>query len=74
MRSGIPSEDWPSVATVYGPGAIRIVELTGNERPRNIRVLLLDAGGRIRWFHDRGFSASKLLELDQAALVLASEG
>ncbi|MFT5291156.1 MAG: hypothetical protein ACI8QS_000448 [Planctomycetota bacterium] len=70
MRSGIPSEDWQSVVTIYGPDAKQIVELTGNEKPRNIRVLLLDANGTVRWFHDRGFSASKLLELGEAALQL----
>jgi hypothetical protein len=66
MRSGIPSEDWGSVVTVYGPGAKTIVNFTGDERPRNIRVLLLDPNGRVRWFHDRGFSASKLIELGRA--------
>jgi len=70
MRSGIPNEDWQSVVTLYGPKADRVVALTGNERPRNIRVLLLDAQGRVRWFHDRGFSAAKLLELGSAALLL----
>lgn len=70
MRSGIPGEDWESVVTVYGPDADQLVELTGNEAPRNIRVLLLDADGRVRWFHDRGFSASKLLELVRAASLL----
>ncbi len=71
MRNGIPSEDWQSVATVYGGDAERIVEFTGNESPRNIRVLLLDSEGRIRWFHDRGFSAGKLLELGEFAARLA---
>ena len=63
MRSGIPSEDWSSVVTVYGSPAREIVSFTGNERPRNMRVILLDPNGTVRWFHDRGFSASKLLEL-----------
>lgn len=70
MRSGIPSEDWGVVVTLYGEGAGRIVELTGNRNPRNIRVMLLDGGGTVRWFHDRGFSAGKLLELDRAARAL----
>ncbi len=72
MRNGIPNEDWGSVATVYGEDAERLVELTGNHRPRNMRVLLLDETGTIRWFHDRGFSASKLLELDEACRQLAT--
>jgi hypothetical protein len=70
MRSGIPNEDWSSVVTVYGSAAKTIVDFTGNEKPRNIRVLLLDSEGRVRWFHDRGFSAAKLLELDGAIRAL----
>ncbi len=66
MRAGIPSEDWASVVTVYGAGAGKIVDFTGNEVGSNIRVLLLDAEGRTTWFHDRGFSAGKLIELQQA--------
>ncbi len=73
MRSGIPSEDWESVVTLYGSDAREIVEFTGNESGRNIRVLLVDTEGVVRWFHDRGFSAGKLLELVQAAEDLASE-
>lgn len=71
MRSGIPSEDWQSVVTLYGASASEVVRFTGNERPRNIRVLLVDGEGRVRWFHDRGFSAAKLLELVRAASALA---
>ncbi len=64
MRSGIPSEDWGAVVTVYDD-ADAIVALTGNTRPRNVRVLLLDENGTVRWFHDRGYSAGKMLELDR---------
>jgi hypothetical protein len=71
MRSGIPSEDWSVVVTVYGSPAKGIVALTGNEGPRNVRVLLLDGDGIVRWMHDRGFSAGKLLELDRTARELA---
>lgn len=74
MRSGIPSEDWGAVVTVYGDGARELVAFTGNEGPRNMRVLLVDAAGHVRWFHDRGFSAAKLLELDRAARALLGEG
>ena len=72
MKSGIPSEDWASVVTVYGSGAGTIVEFTGNETPRNIRVVLLDSAGRVRWFHDRGFSAGKLIELQKTAASLTA--
>ncbi|MCA9319969.1 MAG: hypothetical protein KDB53_04505 [Planctomycetes bacterium] len=71
MRKGIPSEDWASVVTVYDD-ASRIVEFTGNENGNNIRVLLLDGNGRVRWFHDRGFSAGKLLELQGVVESLRS--
>jgi len=71
MRSGIPPEDWKSVVTVYGSKAEPIAKLTGNEATRNGRVLLLDAEGRVQWMHDRGYSASKLLELAARARELA---
>ncbi len=67
MRAGIPSEEWGSVVTLYGAGARALRELTGSERGSNMRVLLVDADGVIRWFHDRGFSAGKLLQLDERA-------
>ncbi|MEZ6016105.1 MAG: hypothetical protein R3F49_13380 [Planctomycetota bacterium] len=72
MRSGIPSEDWGIVWTVYGEGADALQRFTGNERPRNVRVLLLDGTGQVRWFHDRGYSAGKLLELAGALKELAA--
>ena len=72
MRGGIPVEDWGGVVTVYGD-APEVVALTGSERPRNGRVLLLDADGRIVWFHDRGYSASVLTNL-QAALESLRKG
>lgn len=62
MRAGIPEEDWSAVVTVYGD-ADAIVELTGNERPQNARVLVLDPSGQVAWFHDRGYSARLALEV-----------
>lgn len=73
MRKGIPSEDWGGVVTLYGSDASRLVELTGNTNPRNMRVFLLDRDGRIVWFHDRGFSAGVLLQLDEKARTLAKD-
>lgn len=67
MRSGIPSEDWPAVVTVYGSDAGKITAFTGEESPRNTRVLLLDSTGKVAWFHDRGFSPAKVMELDGVA-------
>ena len=62
MRSGIPSEDWGAVITVYGDGAA-IAKLTGNENKLPGRVILLDAKGRVIFFHDRGYSVGTLQRL-----------
>lgn len=70
MRSGIPSEDWGLVVCLYGSQARPVREMTGNTGPRNARVMLLDGDGRVVWFHDRGFSARVMLELDEAARQL----
>ncbi len=72
MRSGIPSEDWSAVVTLYGRGAEPVAEFTGNQNPRNGRILLLDSRGRVRWFWDQGFSARRLLELAQTARTLGT--
>ena len=63
MRNGIPEEDWGSVLTVYDD-ADAITAFTGTEKPNNARVFVLDEHGNVLWFHDRGYSAVKLLELD----------
>ncbi len=65
MRGGIPEEDWSSVACVYA-GAEKIVALTGNEGPQSGRIILLDSNGIIRYCHQRGFSASAMLALEEA--------
>ncbi|MEM9323221.1 MAG: hypothetical protein AAGA41_10335, partial [Pseudomonadota bacterium] len=63
MRSGIPREDWSVVVTLYGSAAKPVAELTGTENGNNARVMVLDAAGTIIWFHDRGYSTGKVLEL-----------
>ena len=72
MRRGIPSEDWKGVITIYGGDARKVVDFFGNENPRNGRVALLDQNGRVVWFHDRGFSASHMKQLDRKARALRS--
>jgi hypothetical protein len=62
MRSGIPTPVWDAVVTVYSD-APRILDFTGNENPRNARVLVLDSEGRVLWFHDGGFSVPDLQQL-----------
>lgn len=63
MRDGIPEEDWQIVFTVY-KDAKKITKFVGNTKPRNVRVMLIDKNGVVRWFHDRGFSPDKAIELD----------
>lgn len=64
MRSGIPKEDWAIVITVYDDAA-KLVNFTGNERDLNARVMLLDQTGKVVWYHDEGYSARELLELQK---------
>ena len=67
MRSGIPREDWASVVTLYGGAAEPVAKFTGNDNPRNGRILLLDKNGEVVWFWDQGFSAKRVLELSELA-------
>jgi len=73
MRGGIPQEDWGSVVTLYGEDAQRMKDFTGTEDGNNIRVMLVDGNGIVRWFHDRGYSAGKMLELDRLTRSLSSD-
>ena len=63
MRSGIPQELWKDVITVYGDDAKKIVSFTGNERPLNARVLVINPEGKVIFFHDRGYSIPALKSL-----------
>jgi len=63
MRSGIPEEDWSQVVTIY-EDADKIAKFTGNTNGRIGRVVLLDAEGKVSFFHDRGFSVGALGRLD----------
>ena len=71
MRSGIPEEDWAVVVTLYGSAARPVTELTGTTNGRLARVMLLDADGAVAWFHDRGYLASRAIELAELAVILA---
>ncbi len=56
--------DNKAFSKVPTPDADRIEAFTGTENPMPARVILLDATGRVLWFHDRGFSPVLLQELD----------
>jgi hypothetical protein len=62
MRRGIPKELWKGVITIYKDGET-VQKFTGNERPNNARVILLDKNSKIIYFWDGGFSVSALNEL-----------
>ena len=62
MRKGIPKELWKGVVTIYEDGET-VQEFTGNDRPNNARVILLDKSGKILHFYDRGFSVDALNQL-----------
>lgn len=74
MRSGIPRDEWGAVVTTYGDAAEAIARFTGTEDPRNARVLLLDASGVVRWFHDAGYSARRMLDLEDAVEQVTPPG
>lgn len=59
MREGIPKELWRDVVTVYDDGD-KVQRYTGNLNPKNARVMLLDKGGKVLHFYDRGFSVAAL--------------
>jgi hypothetical protein len=63
MRSGIPPQDWAAVVTLYRSNATPVAKLTGNQKKRNTRALVLDHQGTILWFSDLGYSASQALEI-----------
>ncbi len=65
MRAGIPKELWKGVITVYAHGEM-VQSFTGNRNPNNARCVLLDAQGRVVYFHDRGFSVDALNTLRRA--------
>lgn len=69
MRRGIPKGLWKIVVTVYDDGK-KVQKFTGNERPNNARVMLIDKDANIRFFTDQGFSVNGLNELrDQIQLL-----
>ncbi|GJM19528.1 MAG: hypothetical protein DHS20C14_17410 [Phycisphaeraceae bacterium] len=73
MRSGIPREDWGSVVTLYGKAAKPVAELTGTDRGRLARVLVLDGTGEIVWFDDAGYSATKAMAVADLVERLSGE-
>ena len=62
MRKGIPKELWGGVITIYKDGD-KVQAFTGNQNPNNARAVLVDANGKVVYFHDRGFSVSALNQL-----------
>jgi hypothetical protein len=68
MREGIPKASWKDVITIY-EGGEKIQAFTGNNIPKNARVILLNTDGTILHFYDQGFS---VLALNQLRSVIAT--
>ncbi len=64
LRSGVPEEDWHNVLAVYEDVEI-LRNSFGNDRIDCAYVVVLDKEGKIVWFHNRGYSAHKVIELDR---------
>jgi hypothetical protein len=62
MRAGIPKPLWKGVVTVYEDGD-KVQAFTGNERPNNARIILINKSGKIVHFYDEGFSVDELNKL-----------
>ena len=73
MRSGIPSEDWAIVVTVYDDAG-KIAAFLGNANGLPARVVLLDGAGRVVFFHDEGYSVAALKRLQEKVAALGSPG
>lgn len=67
MRNGIPKQIWKAVITIYEDGE-RVQKFTGNEKPNNARVLLIDKNGKVLFFYDEGFSVPALNQLRKTIL------
>jgi hypothetical protein len=65
MKKGIPKSIWGAVITIYKDGE-QLQKFTGNQKPNNARVILLDKKGKVRYFYDQGFSVPALNELQKA--------
>ena len=70
MRDGIPRELWRDVITLYEDGD-KVQRFTGNEIPKNGRILLIDDQGNVVHFYDQGFSVKALNELNEKITGLA---
>ena len=64
MRSGIPSQLWKKVVTVYADADV-VKKFVGNENPLNARVLLIDKDGRVLVQFDDGFSVPSLKKIKE---------
>lgn len=70
MRAGIPKTLWKGVITVYKDGE-KIQAFTGNIKPNNARVVLLNNKGIIVSMYDGGFSVDALNQVRNEITNLA---
>jgi hypothetical protein len=72
MRKGVPQELWSNVLTLYAEGA-PVRDFLGNADKYSADVVLLDAGGVVRWFDDSGFDRDKGGDLLHTLRALEAE-
>ncbi len=54
MRRGVPQAMWPNVVTLYEEGGV-VRGFLGDAGGLTTHVVLLDAAGRVAWFHTGGY-------------------
>jgi len=72
MREGIPREIWSDVITIYADGD-KVQRYTGNVKPKNARVFVIDENGVVKYFYDRGFSVAALTELKDTLSAIGAK-
>jgi len=60
-----------SVITLYGGSAKPVAALTGTTNGLRARVMVLDSSGKIVWFDDEGYSATKAIAVSNLVTRLS---
>ncbi len=65
MRRGVPQAMWPNVVTLYEEGGV-VRGFLGDAGGLTTHVALLDAAGRVAWFHAGGYGPEAAADLRAA--------
>ena len=72
-QSATPREDWALVIRLTADDATRLTRFLGTGNPVPARVVLIDAHGRVAFFHDGGYDIDALLDLSDVIDALNAE-